>query len=156
MVKETKNKKPKISKEEREEILKPFRELENKGFDQKSFEEKNYGKTLAVKEEQIQKYFSETSEQQNPAKELFDVKGDIRTRTQLSKSQVSGVVKLYFLANELNMPELKKVADNFMHCQVSLERQSRKEFVETMKNNNELQQGGGFFNKFRGIFNNGQ
>jgi hypothetical protein len=148
----TKAKTPKMSKEERKQVLAPFEELQNQGFDASKFEKKAFGKEITVNDEEIQKYFSETTNNENPAKELFEVRGDIRTRTELTKKQVSSVVKLKYLSNELMFPELSAIAENFMYCQVSKDRKSRAEFVDTMKGQNEMNQGGGFFSKFRGLF----
>ena len=151
-----KPKKTKITKEERKEMLKEFKaELQNKNFDPKVFENKNFGTSLPVQEEQIQKYFNETTQQENSAKELFDVKGDVRTRTELSPKQIGSVVKLKYLSKELDFPELDTIAEDFMYCMISKNRQSRKEFVDVHKSQNELGQGSGFFGRVKNMFGGG-
>lgn len=134
--------KPKISKQDREMMKEEFTELINQ--------------PVSIKEDELEKYFTEANNSDNPAKELFEVKGDIRTRTELSKVQIACISKLDFVSEELNFPELKKFTNDFMHLMVSHDRKSRKEFVETVKGEREHQQGNGFFNRLGGVFNRGQ
>lgn len=151
------DKKPKVSKRAKEELKNikssEFSLVEQEGFDVEAFEKKNFGKTKKIGEEEIQKLFTEAqSRDENPAKELFEVKGDVRTRTELSRRNVGDIVRLKTLSKELGFTELNDIADEFMYLMISHDRKSRKEFVETTKNNLENQQGANFFNRVGNMF----
>lgn len=156
MVKDNKQpKKPKITKEERKLMYNDLT-IEGKKFNIDEFEKQRFGNVQQINtQDEIEEAFNEVNGNDNPAKELFSNKGDVRLKTELSKKQISAITRLNYLSVELNFPELKQVTDDFMHLMISHDRKSRKEFVETMKLNNDNSQGGGFFNRFRGIFNNG-
>jgi hypothetical protein len=50
------------------------------------------------------------------------------------------------------MPEIKNVCDDFVTMRISLERKSRKEFVDAHKSDLQNKQGSGFFNGIGQMF----
>lgn len=81
----------------------------------------------------IDNLFSDTSgAPSDVVKELFNEK-TVKARTDLSASQISKVSRAYYMANILEMPELKNLLDEFITLRISKDRKSRSEFVEGLK-----------------------
>ena len=91
----------------------------------------------------IDEMFSQEMGMKNPSdvvKELFSVQ-DIKTKTDLSEKQVSKIARVFYLADFLDMPELKTLMTEFITLRVSKDRKSREEFVNAFKSDRDSKQG---------------
>ena len=91
----------------------------------------------------------------NQNKELLEgeTKGDIRTRTDLDEDEIKQVALAFHYAKIVKSAKLKAMISDLLYLKVSKKRLSRKEYVDSLKQevNNS---GGGFFSN---LFNkNGQ
>lgn len=85
-----------------------------------------------------------TADEYQHIKELFK-DTDIKTRTELNSEQIRATNLLNTLAGVLNNALLKSHMEDFMQRQVSKDRFSRREYVESIKSSlehNEIKQGG--------------
>lgn len=90
-------------------------------------------------------------------KELLNLEGDIRGKTELSGKQIRALIKIRYLAKILGDkdnpdPVLTAICDELMALNVSKDRKSRGEFVEGIKGMNPYQQRQGMFDKIGGWF----
>lgn len=82
-------------------------------------------------------------------KELFSSK-DVDLKTEVSHNEINHLVRLQFLDSRFNIDNVGVLSKTFMRLRVSLERKSRREFVETVQLENRNAQGGNFFTRLFG------
>jgi len=91
-------------------------------------------------------------------KELISGNTQIEQKTELTATQISIISRLYFLHDYIEDPtvtNLEKLLDKFLVLQISKDRKSRKEFVDSLRGVLDNKQGGGFLEKFGGMFKGG-
>lgn len=92
--------------------------------------------------EEIEEMFSgEGATESSILKELFNGK-NVKLKTQLSGDEISIVSRLYLMARITKRPYLHNILDEFITLRVSMDRQSRKEFVEAHKDRQTAQNKG--------------
>ena len=86
----------------------------------------------------------------NESKELFSNNG-VKTRTRLSRDEVSIATKLYFLCEQYGLDEFKEMLDNFLEIRISMDSKSRNEFIKVAGNKFETRGNflGGMFGRGR-------
>jgi len=141
-----KDKKPALSKGEKEVRKKEINKARDKALDLNTQSDE-------LKEiEQMQTGAITQQAETDILKQLFS-NDNIKTKTDLTSAHVDTLTRLYFLGEFIGFPEITKMCDTFVELRVSHKRQGRKEFVDALKgfDLNESKKSG----LLGGIFRNG-
>ena len=85
-------------------------------------------------------------------KELFYLKEDLQSKTDLTKNEISYISRLMYVASLTDNPALKMILEEFMKLQVSRDRKGRKEYVEATIGTSKTGQREGLFSRLGGVF----
>lgn len=88
------------------------------------------------------------------SKELFTSK-NVDVKTEVTHDEINNITRLRFLQARYGVRNVEVIIDTFLTLRVSMERKSRKEFIDALQSERREKIGGGFLKKLAGGFGGG-